>query len=62
MSRCQYWSFSRGSLEYADLVAQSQILQLERTARMEDRKQSYEERRLTASESRQICTIYTTAS
>ncbi len=37
--------FSRGSLKHADLVAQSQILQLERSARMEDRRQICEERR-----------------
>jgi len=31
-------------LKHADLVAQSQILQLDRSARMEDRRQSCEER------------------
>ena len=39
----QFWAISYGSLKHADLVAQSQVLQLERSARIEDRRQICEE-------------------
>ena len=42
-TRVNFGRFLYGSLKHADLVAQSQVLQLERSARIEDRRQICEE-------------------